>query len=314
MMRNVHVSFILPAYKARFLKEAITSILSQTYTNFDLFIIDDSSPEDLRTIVEEFHDTRIQYIRNPENIGGTNLVQQWNHCLQYATGEYMVLAADDDTYHKDFLQECLQLALENPNVDLIHSRVATINENDQLIGIDGVVPKVLSKHGFLYYWLQGLVSTCIGNYMFKRSAIINKKFIDFPSAFCSDAATAIDLAENGVASTEAMLFNFRISSIHLSGSKKLLDKKLDANTQFYDWLLNLNYREPYNKLDQYYFKANNPRYIKDKCTYDYYNQVIKFLPWHEVLNINKCSLLTKNAKILMGIRFFADKLIKRNLR
>lgn len=306
------VSFILPAYKARFLREAILSILGQSYSNFELIIVDDCSPEDLKTIVEEFQDSRISYFRNPENIGGENLVKQWNHCLQYAKGEYIILAADDDTYQPEFLRECVALAKTYPTMNLIHSRVTIINEENKTIGIDGIVPEKLSKHGFLYYWLQGIIFTCIGNYMFKRSAIVNKKFIDFPSAFCSDAATVINLAEDGVASTNEMLFNFRISSIHLSSSKQHLDKKLVANNLFYRWLLELNYTVPNEPLEGFYFHANNPTYISDKCAYDYYNQVIKYLPWYEISKISNCELLSSKAKILMGIRFITNKLLRRS--
>jgi len=62
-------SFVLPAYKATFLKEAIESILAQTYGDFELIIVDDASPEDLGSIVGSFHDSRISYHRNAVNIG-----------------------------------------------------------------------------------------------------------------------------------------------------------------------------------------------------------------------------------------------------
>lgn len=311
MSTNPLISFVLPAYKSTYFRQAITSILEQSFTDFELIIVDDCSPENLKSIVEEFADDRITYYRNAENIGGKNLVAQWNHCIQYAKGDYLVLAADDDIYDKEFLKECILLARQYPEMDVIHSRVATINEENEMIGIDGVVPQALSKHGFLYYWLQGAIVTCIGNYMFKRKAILDKKFIDFPSAFCSDAATVIALAENGVATTEKMLFNFRISSIHLSSSQKHLDKKLEANTQFYQWLLNLRYTSPSEPLDLFYYRSNSSHYIQDKCTYDYYNQVIKFLPWYRVFAINRCTLLSKKDKLVMSVRFIVNKLFKR---
>ena len=110
------LSFVLPAYKAQFLKEAIASILSQTYQNFELVIVDDASPEDLESIVSEFNDIRVRYYRNEQNIGGTDLVKQWNHCLTFATGDYVILAADDDVYDKEFLAEAERLFKKYPNV------------------------------------------------------------------------------------------------------------------------------------------------------------------------------------------------------
>src|SRR5690606_26177114 len=101
------ISFVLPAYKARFLKQAIESILNQTYSHFELIIVDDVSPEDLYAIVSCYEDSRIHYYRNKENIGGKSLVSQWNHCMQYAQGDYLVMAADDDIYHPNFLKSCV---------------------------------------------------------------------------------------------------------------------------------------------------------------------------------------------------------------
>ena len=89
-------SFVLPAYKAAFLREAIDSILAQSYPDFELIIVNDKSPEDLASIVDSYHDERIQYYVNAQNIGGHDLVAQWNHCITYATGKYLILASDDD--------------------------------------------------------------------------------------------------------------------------------------------------------------------------------------------------------------------------
>ena len=81
-------SFVLPAYKATFLKEAIDSIIAQTYTNYELIIVNDASPQDINSIVNSYHDERIRYYINNVNIGGEDLVEQWNHCITYAKGDY----------------------------------------------------------------------------------------------------------------------------------------------------------------------------------------------------------------------------------
>ena len=63
-------SFVLPAYKAHYLKEAIESILNQTYTDFELVVVDDASPQNLSAIVGQFNDPRLKFYTNKENIGG----------------------------------------------------------------------------------------------------------------------------------------------------------------------------------------------------------------------------------------------------
>ena len=89
-------SFVLPAYKAAYLKEAIDSILNQTYKEFELIIVNDASPEGVDAIVRSYDDPRIQYYVNAENIGGKDLVAQWNYSITYAKGTYLILASDDD--------------------------------------------------------------------------------------------------------------------------------------------------------------------------------------------------------------------------
>ena len=83
------ISFILPAYKGRFFREAVRSILAQTYRDFELVVVDDASPDGLRELLEkELRDRkvekvggewivdgmRVRYYRNEENIGGKDLV------------------------------------------------------------------------------------------------------------------------------------------------------------------------------------------------------------------------------------------------
>lgn len=302
-------SFILPAYKAKFLKLAIESILLQKYEHFELIIIDDCSPENLAEIVSSFSDSRITYYRNPKNIGGDSLVKQWNHCIEYAKGDYLILAADDDLYVDSFLSAMVDLIVKYPNVDLLRSRVEVINENNELIGIDGITPEYTSKYQYLYYWLNATVFTCIGNYVFRTAAIKDKKFIDFPSAFGSDTASTINMSVNGVANTSQMLFKFRISSIHLSSNMGKLDLKLDANNQLFAWFKNLDYKVPSDPICSFCYRQTQWPNFYQKYKYDCYNLVIKHLSFFSFYKIKDCSLLTSKDKLFMFIRFFVSKFI-----
>ena len=95
-------SFVLPAYKSDYLQDAIESILQQTLNDFELIIVDDASPYNLESIVKQYNDQRIVFHRNEVNIGGKNLVMNWNKCIKYAKGEYVILASDDDIYSPFF--------------------------------------------------------------------------------------------------------------------------------------------------------------------------------------------------------------------
>ena len=126
---SIKYSFVLPAYKSQFLKESIDSILAQSYKDFELIIVDDASPDDIGGVVSLYDDARIRYYRNEENIGGTNLVAQWNHSIEYANGDWIILATDDDIYENAFLETADKLLGKYPDVDIFRGRISSFNSS-----------------------------------------------------------------------------------------------------------------------------------------------------------------------------------------
>ena len=110
----------IPAYKAKFLKECVESILNQTYTDFELIIVNDASPENLDEIVLKFSDSRIRYYVNEINCGAENVVDNWNKCLEYSNGEFFILMGDDDIMHYNYLEEFERLIKKYPDLDIYH--------------------------------------------------------------------------------------------------------------------------------------------------------------------------------------------------
>ena len=299
------ISFVLPAWKIRFLKEAIDSILSQTSPDWELVVVDDCSPEPVGKIVASFKDPRIRYYRNEENIGGKNLVRQWNHSISFATGDYIVLAADDDKYKPEFCEDVLRLAEKYPEVDLIHSSVEQIDEDGNHLWDDSILPEYTSKYEYLNWWLTGRSFTCVGNFAFKRSALMAMGgFLDFPCAFGSDIATPISLSKNGVANTQQMLFCFRQSEQHLSADRSRFKEKLEAISQLSEFLRSIRYEEPDNTADKEFYSIVNEDYLHKKCVYDYFNLVIKYLPLYQVFPYTKlCRLANGRDKATMILRW-----------
>jgi len=97
-------TFLMPAFKATFLREALDSILKQSYKDFRLIVSDDNSPFNIKEIIDEFNDDRITYRRNEQNIGIDKLTDHWNILLELADSEYVILSPDDDIYSPDFLK------------------------------------------------------------------------------------------------------------------------------------------------------------------------------------------------------------------
>lgn len=122
------VSIITPMYKgAAFVGETIQSVLAQTYTNWEMIIVDDCSPDDGAGIreVEKFDDPRIKLIKSKVNKGSSGAR---NIALHEAKGQYIAHLDSDDIWHPTFLEEQLQF-MKNNKAALVFSSYRRIDEN-----------------------------------------------------------------------------------------------------------------------------------------------------------------------------------------
>lgn len=281
-------SFVLPAYKARFLKEAIDSILAQTYTNFELIIVNDASPENIESIVNSYNDSRIKYYRNGSNIGSKNLVAQWNTAISYANGEYLILASDDDVYHISYLEKMDVLVDKYPNVNIFRPRIQNIDAFGNIIKICGIVKEYVSTFEFLYY--LDVVGRGVPFYVFKSVTLRSiGGFVNYPLAWHSDDATIIAMSTNGIVFTDEVLFSFRLSGESISTKKNTVQvfrDKLYATISYYKDLPKiLNSSERRNSEDDWYYDSilkNIPSLMRNDIRYDFELSskwaVIKALP------------------------------------
>jgi len=305
------LSFIMPAYKKMYLKQAIKSIIMQTDGSWELVVVDDCSPEDLYDVVSSFNDPRIRYYRNEKNIGGKDLVAQWNHSISYAKGEWIVLAGDDDVYQPEFCSSVQKLAEKHPEIDLIRARVGIIDGNGNHLWNDRTFPEYFSCYEYLNRWLSGELFTCVGNYAFRKTALAEiGGFASCPYAFCSDQQTPIMLSKKGVANTAGLLFNFRQSDIHLSGNKSLMKEKLEAMMSFYQWLGQFDFPSPVSDKDISFYSIKNSEYLHKKCIYDCFNHAIRFVPLSDLPKcLRMCRPASKWEKIMMFARWIKRRLL-----
>lgn len=238
MDKKLSFSFIMPAYKREYMSKAIKSILDQEYNNLELVVINDASPDNLEEIVYSFCDKRINYITNEHNIGGRDLVANWNHCIQFAQNEYIILATDDDIFAPAFLSDAIILINKYPTVDIIRSGVSKIDENDNILDIEFPSKEYMTSREFSLFYAKGHTISCVSNYIYRKDALINNGgFISFSKAHFSDDATALLLAKNGIACVSKNDFLFRVSNINLSnrGDINLVLEQLRATDCYMTW-------------------------------------------------------------------------------
>jgi glycosyltransferase involved in cell wall biosynthesis len=121
------VSIGLPVYNGEdFIREAIESILGQTYSNLELIISDNASTDRTGKICEMYatRDERVRYIKHPENRG---LTANFNYVFEQSGGKYFKWAAHDDVYHPDFIDRCVRVLEEDSSVILCYARTFEID-------------------------------------------------------------------------------------------------------------------------------------------------------------------------------------------
>lgn len=120
------VSVAVPTYNGEaYVAEAIRSILAQTFTDFELVIVDDRSTDKTLDILRSFSDPRIRITRNEERLG---LVGNWNRCLQETKGDAICIFHQDDVMLLGNLEEKLRILDSNASVGLVHSAAELLVE------------------------------------------------------------------------------------------------------------------------------------------------------------------------------------------
>lgn len=141
------VSVIMPAYNAEeYISEAVQSVMAQTYTNWELLILDDCSTDGTADKARCFSDLdpRITLYSNPKNIG---VALTRNKGMALAKGSWVALLDSDDIWHKDKLEKQL-VAAENTGADIIYCSYSLMDKNGEHLS-DFIVPERTSYDDML---------------------------------------------------------------------------------------------------------------------------------------------------------------------
>lgn len=133
MSRTPAISVVMPAFNAeRYLGEAIESILSQTFTDFEFIIINDGSTDKTESIIQSYKDPRIVYIKNNTNLG---LSKSFNIGIERATGQYIARMDADDVSVPERFATQISLLKRKPHVDLVGSSIWRIDKDGNKLGV-----------------------------------------------------------------------------------------------------------------------------------------------------------------------------------
>jgi glycosyltransferase involved in cell wall biosynthesis len=125
MEPTARVSVIIPTYnRAHYIGESIRSVLSQTYTDLEIIVVDDGSTDDTAAVIANFNDKRLRYIQQ-ENLGRS---KARNHGLSVARGHYITFLDSDDVYLPEKIELQVTYLKRHPGTAMVYTSAYCMND------------------------------------------------------------------------------------------------------------------------------------------------------------------------------------------
>lgn len=164
---NPKVSVVMSVYNGEdFLHQAIKSVLTQTFTDFEFLIVNDGSTDGTGEILASYYDPRIIVIKNEENVG---LAASLNRAITMARGEYIARQdADDISYPERFTNQ-VALLDSNPEIGIVGVKTEQIDSQNKVLQV--LNPP--TQNAELQATMLRFCCLIHGSTMFRRSAALN---------------------------------------------------------------------------------------------------------------------------------------------
>lgn len=272
------LAIIIPAYKDTFLDDALKSIASQTCLEFTLYVGDDHSPYNIKGIVDKYRDKiDLVYKRFDENLGGKDLVAQWERCIDMNQGEeWLWLFSDDDVMEPGCVADFFRSKEKDQKYQLFHFNVKQIDSQGNIIKELKPFPHTLSAYDYLDGKFHGGLISYVVEFIVQRDLFYrNGRFENFDMAWGSDMITWVKLAESssGIVTVEGNSHvRWRSSDQNISPNKSrsVLIRKLHSIIENEKWIKSFLrrkgisfsyrwYRFPYGEI----FRSRHHLTVKD---------------------------------------------------
>ena len=200
------VSVVLPVYNGeRYVIESINSILEQTYSNFELIIIDDGSTDRTAELLNEITDPRVQHITR-SNLG---LSSSLNFGIEMASGEFIARQDHDDISHKERLAKQVDVFVGAPEMGIVGSWFRAID--DASVDLGGY--RSPTSTDALRSQLQRHNPLCHGSIMLRKSAVVNTGLYNEYLPYAQDYELWLRMVNAGITykGVPQYLYSYRIS-------------------------------------------------------------------------------------------------------
>lgn len=194
------LTVVIPTYnRPLYLAESLGSVASQTLDSFRLVVLDNASTQDNSAALATAGTRPVDYVRNPENIGGgPNLIKAMK---EFSETEYVTVFHDDDIMHRDTLELQLTVLEADPAIQFVATEYAPFNDGDDPPRSvwEGLKPitEIYDDVSGLTRALLGGVLLCFGSTMYRSSTLRQVEFDVERFSMYSDRPFLLDAARLG---------------------------------------------------------------------------------------------------------------------
>lgn len=252
MVKQNNLAIVIPAYKSSFFAAALDSIAAQTCQDFTLYIGDDCSPNNLEEIVDKYRDKiNLVYKRFDTNLGGMDLVTQWERCIDMTQGEeWLWLFSDDDVMENNCVEEFYKTIMENPQAGLVHFNVLGIYGKAERGKRFPVFPRYVNAKEYLDNKLKGNFVSFVVEFIIRKDVFYKTgRFEKFDLAWGSDFISWIKFANvaNGIYTCDSARVKWRSSGENVSTDDRneIVVRKIKAFLEFTFWIFKYSRMQKY---------------------------------------------------------------------
>lgn len=143
---NSEVTICIPTYNSgKTIGETLSSLLTQTFKDFEIIVVDNCSTDNTVEIVKSFDDRRISVICNEQNIGAE---ANFEKCFYLSHGKYTAIFHADDVYHPEIVESEVRFLEQNLTAGAVFTRSTLIDESGKSLGLDSMPPSFCDSEGW----------------------------------------------------------------------------------------------------------------------------------------------------------------------
>lgn len=241
------LAIVIPAYKSRYFQQTLESILKQSCKDFNLYIGDDCSPDDIKSLVDKYcNNNSVVFKRFEDNLGGKDLVGHWERCIDMTRDEeYIWLFSDDDVMSDKCVEGFFEILRKHERgavSDKIFRFNLSVADSDLNVLQKYETPSEFSVEYFLEsYFITHKLRNKAVEFIFSKESYYKKgRFVNFPLAWGSDTSTMLKLGQiSGFVTVEKGDVFWRASKYNVSSGSdiQINQQKPDVTVLFLRWII-----------------------------------------------------------------------------